>query len=162
MCPKPPLSPPCPLGGSHHIYVFWTHSSKRTILLRRESGTCLVCTHLVVSESRRLIRPGFVIVILLQNRQDGAGRVCTPDLTALASPVVLHPLAWLLLGCSQDTCTPMALVRRLLFIPGLLLKRGGFRGLPYGGRSAAIRSAGCLGARVWWWWWWERAGGEEP
>lgn len=36
-------SPPPPIGGSHRIYVFWTHWSKRTILFHGESGTCLVC-----------------------------------------------------------------------------------------------------------------------
>lgn len=37
-------TPPPSIGGSHRIYVFWTHWSKRTILFRRrESGTCLVC-----------------------------------------------------------------------------------------------------------------------
>lgn len=65
----------------------------------------------MVSEPRRLIRPGFVIAILLQCRVDGAegkggGRLRGPDLTAPASPVVLRPLARFLLGCNQDACTP--------------------------------------------------------
>lgn len=41
---RSPLTNPSPPGGSDRICVFWTQSSKRTILFQRESGTCLVCT----------------------------------------------------------------------------------------------------------------------
>lgn len=115
-------------GGSLHIYVFWrvlwTHSSKRTIL-STVKWTCLVCADPVVLESRRLIRPGLVIMILLQNRARGDvnGVVYVSDLSALSSPVVLHLFSFF--GASRTSAPRCPRIR------SFVLKSGGVCGPPY-------------------------------
>lgn len=102
----------------------------------------------MVSEPRRLIRPGFVIAIWLQSRVDGSGgkggSLRGPVLTALASPVVLRPLALFLLGCNQDACTPDGPPMK-----SFCFEAGWFpRSVERGAVHPRFRSAGCLGARV--------------
>lgn len=108
----------------------------------------------MVSEPRRLIRPGFVIAIWLQSRVDGSGgkggSLRGPDLTALASPVVLRPLARFLLGCNQDACNPDGPPMKSFCFEAGWFPRSAERGAVH----PRFRSAGCLGARVELWWGW--------